>query len=104
MSTPEAAFAAEATEIRAAAHELRIRYHNQDARPWATMRRAARLARDLTTERATSARLADRALDLGRELEALRDAVREHERAAKGDPSRLTIAAERLWAAAKVKP
>jgi len=47
-------------------HERRILQHNRDARPWATMHRAARLASDLTAERATSARLADRCLNLGK--------------------------------------
>ena len=87
-------------------HERRILQHNHDARPWATMHRAARLARDLTRERATSARLADRVLDLGRELEALRAAVREHEAAVRvGLRSRCWDQTDLdLWAAAKVKP
>ena len=53
-------------------HERAIWRHNAKLRPQATRRRLFRLARDLTTERATSARLADRCLDLGRELESLR--------------------------------
>ena len=53
-------------------HDSRIMWHSRHARRDATRRRAARLASDLTAERATSARLADRCLDLGRELEALR--------------------------------
>lgn len=44
------------------------------------------LRADLTAERATSARLADRCLDLGRELEALRAAVRAHEASVRAGP------------------
>ena len=84
-------------------HNSRIIWHNRDARPWATMHRAARLAADLVAERATSARLADRCLDLGRELEALRDAVRAHEASVRAGPrSRCWDQADiDLWAAAK---
>ena len=87
-------------------HNSRILQHNRDARPWATMHRAARLASDLTAERATSAQLADRCLDLGRELEALRDAVRAHEASVRAGPrSRCWDQADlALWAAAKVTP
>ena len=62
-----------------------------------------RLASDLTAERATSARLADKVLDLGRELEALRDAVRAHEASVRAGPhSRCWDQADLdLWAAAK---
>jgi len=84
-------------------HDYRIIAHNREARPLATMRRAARLARDLAAERATSARLADRCLDLGRELESLRDAVRAHEATVRAGPrSRCWDQADiDLWAAAK---
>jgi len=73
---------------------------------------APRLARDLaaarydlTAERETSARLADRALDLGRELEALRAAVRAHEAHARAY-CRIALAQRDLdlWTAAKVTP
>ena len=90
---------------------------------------AVRLARDLAAERARTAeieadrdalaakietmlrdeedaralRLAEHAAreDVAGKLAELRAAVRAHEAAAKGDPSRLVIAAERMWAAAK---
>lgn len=88
----------------AEAHESAIMWHNGEARRVATARRAARLASDLTAERATSAQLADRCLDLGRELEALRDAVRAHEASVRAGPrSRCWDQADlALWAAAKV--
>ncbi len=41
------------------AHESAIMWHNGEARPWATMRRAERLARDLTAERAEIQAMAD---------------------------------------------
>ena len=87
-------------------HERAIWRHNAKLRPQATRRRLFRLARDLTTERATTARLADRCLDLGRELEALRDAVRAHEASVRAGPhSRCWDQADLdLWAAAKVTP
>ena len=68
-----------------------------DGRVIATYREAApRLARDLTAERETSARLADRNLDLGRELESLRAAVRAH-RAAHEAGEGETVALVRLY-------
>ena len=84
-------------------HDSRIMWHSRHARRDATRRRAARLASDLTAERATSAQLADRCLDLGRELESLRDAVRAHEATVRAGPrSRCWDQADiDLWAAAK---
>ncbi len=54
-------------------------------------------------EDARALRIAEHAAreDVAGKLEALQAAVRAHEAAAKGDPSRLVIAAERMWAAAK---
>ncbi len=63
-----------------------------------------RLARDLAAERETSKRLADCVLDLGRELEALRAAVRVHEerrRAGWPTPNPWNQADLDLWAAGK---
>lgn len=57
--------------------------------------------RDLDTERKASAMLADRMLDLARELEALRAAVRAHEAAVRASGP---VRAQRdldLWAAGK---
>lgn len=58
---------------------------------------------DLAAEREISARLADRVLDLARELEALRAAVRAHEAAVRAGPlSRCWDQTDLdLWAAAK---
>ena len=103
------------------AHDAAIFWHNRGARPWATMRRAARLARDLATAQASIRGLieslnaaqtdrdaiADRMLDLARELEALRAAVRAHEerrRAGWPTPNPWNQADLDLWAAAKVTP
>jgi len=60
---------------------------------------------DLDTERKASAMLADRNLDLGRELEALRAAVRAHEAHARAY-CRIALAQRDLdlWSAAKVTP
>lgn len=54
---------------------LTVLIHNLTARPRTDRLRAARLARDLAAERATSARLADRVLELGAENERLREAL-----------------------------
>ena len=73
------------------------------ARVQAVIELAPRLARDLAdarhdldTERKASAMLADRMLDLGRELEALRAAVRAH-RAAHEAGEGETVALVRLY-------
>ena len=63
-----------------------------------------RLAHDLAAERETSKRLADRDLDLGRELEALRAAVRAHRAAARPAGRHHLQRDLDLWAAAKVTP
>jgi len=63
-----------------------------------------RLAHDLAAERETSKRLADRDLDLGRELEALRAAVRAHEADARASGHATPPRDLALWAAAKVTP
>jgi hypothetical protein len=63
-----------------------------------------RLAHDLAAERETSKRLADRNLDLGRELEALRAAVRAHRAAARPAGRHHLQRDLDLWAAAKVTP
>ena len=67
-----------------------------------------RLARDLDdarrhldTERKASAMLADRMLNLARELEALRDAVRAHEADARASGHATPPRDLALWAAAK---
>lgn len=54
-------------------------------------------------EDARALRIAEHAAreDVAGQLAELQAAVRAHEAAAKGDPSRLIIAAERMWAAAK---
>lgn len=60
--------------------------------------------RDLDTERKASAMLADRMLELARELEALRAAVRAHREATKAGRGPWTGADLRLWNLAKVTP
>ena len=91
------------TEMIEQRHEWAIFAHNAGARLYCGARRAARFAHDLAdarhdldTERKASAMLADRMLNLARELEALRDAVRAH-RAAHEAGEGKTVALVRLY-------
>ena len=96
------------TEMIEQRHEWAIFAHNAGARLYCGARRAARFAHDLAdarhdldTERKASAMLADRVLDLARELEALRAAVRAHEADARASGHATPPRDLALWAAAK---